>query len=97
MVIKKNGDVVKCRLRTSKYLYTLVIDEERLKKLELSLPPSLAHFFHLICSVESDSHIINLSAHTLHPNIFSQVSSFSMPRPRILVSRGDDTKLVEAL
>ena len=37
-----NSNVTKFKLRTKKYLYTLVVrDNERAKKIETSLPPSL--------------------------------------------------------
>ncbi|CAG9537400.1 60S ribosomal protein L38 [Acanthocheilonema viteae] len=40
--IKKNSDNVKFKVRCSKYLYTLVIqDKEKAEKLKQSLPPGL--------------------------------------------------------
>ncbi|VDK66281.1 unnamed protein product [Onchocerca ochengi] len=40
--IKKNPDNVKFKVRCSKYLYTLVIqDKEKAEKLKQSLPPGL--------------------------------------------------------
>lgn len=40
--IKKNADNVKFKVRCSKYLYTLVInDREKAEKLKQSLPPGL--------------------------------------------------------
>ncbi|KAI3662250.1 hypothetical protein MP638_001447 [Amoeboaphelidium occidentale] len=42
--IKKGADKVKFKLRTSKYLYTLVMDAadaEKVSKVEDSLPPSV--------------------------------------------------------
>ncbi|RKP37119.1 60S ribosomal protein L38, partial [Dimargaris cristalligena] len=40
--IKKNGQVVKFKLRCSRYLYTLVVDDARkAEKLRESLPPAL--------------------------------------------------------
>ncbi|KAM9112320.1 large ribosomal subunit protein eL38 [Pangshura tecta] len=39
----KNKDNVKCKVRCSRYLYTLVItDKEKAEKLKQSLPPGLA-------------------------------------------------------
>lgn len=38
---KSNSKITKFKLRTKKYLYTLVVrDNERAKKIETSLPPS---------------------------------------------------------
>ncbi|KAK9458620.1 60S ribosomal protein eL38 [Lipomyces oligophaga] len=40
--IKKNGKIVKFKLRSSRYLYTLVLkDAEKAQKLTQSLPPVL--------------------------------------------------------
>lgn len=40
--IKKNGKIVKFKVRCSKYLYTLVLsDPEKAEKLKQSLPPGL--------------------------------------------------------
>ncbi|VDK27921.1 unnamed protein product [Gongylonema pulchrum] len=42
VIIKKNPDNVKFKVRCSKYLYTLVIqDTEKAEKLKQSLPPGL--------------------------------------------------------
>ena len=41
--IKKSKDVVKFKVRCSKYLYTLVVDDvNKANKLKQSLPPALA-------------------------------------------------------
>ncbi|KAJ1908531.1 60S ribosomal protein L38 [Coemansia sp. IMI 209127] len=40
--VKKNGDVVKFKVRCSRYLYTLVVaDAQKAGKLRQSLPPGL--------------------------------------------------------
>ncbi|XP_031391126.1 60S ribosomal protein L38-like [Punica granatum] len=48
--IKRSRDVVKFKVRCSKYLYTLcVFDSEKADKLKQSLPPGL---FHFLCRFE---------------------------------------------
>jgi large subunit ribosomal protein L38e len=45
LVVKKRSDKTKFKLRTSKYMYTLVMDsadQEKVAKLEGSLPAALA-------------------------------------------------------
>lgn len=42
VVIKKMGKLTKFKLRCSKYLYTMVVDDpEKAEKIKKSLPPSL--------------------------------------------------------
>lgn len=44
-VVKKNTGSVKFKVRCSRYLYTLVVnDKSKANKLKQSLPPSMYHF-----------------------------------------------------
>ncbi|BFZ19766.1 hypothetical protein BsWGS_22805 [Bradybaena similaris] len=60
--IKKNKDNVKFKVRCSRYLYTLVIqDREKAEKLRPSLPPGLAVICHLAITGYHLSHGCHLA------------------------------------
>ncbi|CAN6448801.1 unnamed protein product [Victoria cruziana] len=50
--IKRSKDVVKFKVRCSKYLYTLcVFDSEKADKLKQSLPPVFESYIHMVADL----------------------------------------------
>ncbi|BFZ19761.1 hypothetical protein BsWGS_22800 [Bradybaena similaris] len=62
--IKKNKDNVKIKVRCSRYLYTLVIqDREKAEKLRPSLPPGLTVTCHLAITWQSPGYHLSHGCH----------------------------------